>query len=515
MIAAHAGPPKDSSRRRAAAISVLGGYATTAFVAVQGLILVPLYLHFIGPRLYGVWLASGDILGWLSLLQMGSASLLVQRVSRALGGNERDLAGAYYATGLAILLFLSGLVVVGALFVAHWFPGWMRLVGPDADLASVCFIVAAVATAMNIVGDGVASLAQAVQEPLVRAVATVCAGILGLATTIALLFLGRGLWAIPVGMLVRNGSLLAANIGNACWLYRGRIGRPFRPTVKVLKETGKLSFSMFGASFGNALLGRSEAPIIAIMLRPELATVYVLTRRGADVVRMLINQFNSPAFAGFSHLVGAQQRQRAWEVHREILRLYVPVSTLLIAAYLALNQTFMAVWVGKGQFGGSVLTILIALGTLVGSRSAFLGFLLGASGELVRSNVLVLVESMARLPLMIGLLAALGLPGIPLAALLTALVAGETAQRWTREALTPDAGPARISLPNRPMLALAGILFLGAMLGLGVWAESWPILVAEGCFVILLGALLLARFFPGIAGAIRLLRNRSFEGFQA
>jgi hypothetical protein len=42
---------------------MLGGYLNIGIITAQGLLLVPLYLEYIGTELYGAWLGSGDILG--------------------------------------------------------------------------------------------------------------------------------------------------------------------------------------------------------------------------------------------------------------------------------------------------------------------------------------------------------------------------------------------------------------------------------------------------------------------
>jgi O-antigen/teichoic acid export membrane protein len=508
-------PSQPTARRRAAAITMIGGYATTAVTVAQGLVLVPLYLHYIGPRLYGVWLASGDILAWLSLLQMGSGSLLIQRVSHALGRGDRDLAARYYATGLGLLLALTTMIVAGAFAVAPWFPAWMGVKGAEVTLTSTCFVAASFATAANILGEGIGGLAAAVQAPGIKTTAAVVGGLAGLATTLALLFSGRGLWAIPIGLIVRSAMLLLANLANAAWLYRRWIARPFRPSSAVLREMGGLALPMFGASLGNALLGRSEAAVVAVMLRPELATLLVLTRRGADVVRMLVNQFNAAAFPGFAHLVGTRQTEKAWRVYGEIMRLYMPVSVLLVAAYLALNRSFMTAWVGGQEFGGGLLTVVIAAATLATCRSGFLGFLLGATGAIVRSNVLVLVESIVRFPLLLGLLALIGLPGAPLAALLTAVVAGWIARRWTQRALAPgaprEAGPA----VSTAVAVEALVLIAAALAGARLWSTSWFGFVT---FAVVVGAVeaLIARWVvPDIGGLLAVFRGRPAPGVAA
>jgi O-antigen/teichoic acid export membrane protein len=46
------------------AVQAVGGYLNTTILIVQGLLLVPLYLRFLGPHDYGLWLASGGCSGF-------------------------------------------------------------------------------------------------------------------------------------------------------------------------------------------------------------------------------------------------------------------------------------------------------------------------------------------------------------------------------------------------------------------------------------------------------------------
>ena len=58
------------ARRKAAVIHVLTNYGSTAFLIAKGLILVPLYLASFGAEGYGAWLASGNLLSLIGMLEI-------------------------------------------------------------------------------------------------------------------------------------------------------------------------------------------------------------------------------------------------------------------------------------------------------------------------------------------------------------------------------------------------------------------------------------------------------------
>src|SRR5438309_6372889 len=115
------------SRRRATLATVLGTATNTAVVSLQAIVLIPLYLRWVGPHLYGAWVSSGDILVWLQAFDLGLPNLLIQRIGAAHGKGEDHTVANYAATGMAALAVVA--CVVGAIGygISLGLPRWFRL----------------------------------------------------------------------------------------------------------------------------------------------------------------------------------------------------------------------------------------------------------------------------------------------------------------------------------------------------------------------------------------------------
>ena len=50
--------------------------------------MVPLYLKYISAETYGVWLATGNVLFWLGVLDPGFSQVIVQRISLYYGADN-------------------------------------------------------------------------------------------------------------------------------------------------------------------------------------------------------------------------------------------------------------------------------------------------------------------------------------------------------------------------------------------------------------------------------------------
>ena len=504
-----AAPAPARSRRRGAVLMLAGGYANLALLTVQGLVLVPLYLRYLGPQMYGAWLASGDLLGWLALLDMGIAGVVTQRMAAAHGRGERAELGEYYATGLVVQAVLVAALTGLAAATAPFVPGWVGIHGAEARLLSACFAVAGVATGLGILATLAASLPLAVQRMGFYTAATLATTLAGLVATLWLLLEGAGLWALAWGMLARTGLLLLAVGGHAAWVLRREAAR-LRVRRHVMRDLGSLSWPALLSMLGSTAVTRCDALLVAVVFRPELAAVYVLTRRAAEIIAMFLARIGGAVYPGFAHLVGSGQLARARQVLAQLDRGYLALGTLAIALYLALNRTFMELWVGPAQYGGHLLTVLVGVNVLLVGRAAVITYLLGGAGEIRRGSYLIFFEALARAAGMLALLLALGVPGVPLAGIATTLVSAWLARTWLERRLqaphAPGAWRAAIGGWAGHALLLAG----GALAGRERLAHSWAGFAAWAALLGAGGALLLLALDPAArafaAGRLRALR---------
>ncbi|MCS2667844.1 hypothetical protein NXY34_04820 [Bacteroides fragilis] len=82
-----------------------------------GIILVPIYLVYIPKDLYGYWLATGNILTIISLLDPGIGGVVTQKVSYYYGKMDCRSVGCYSFNGvllsviIALLVFIVGILL--------------------------------------------------------------------------------------------------------------------------------------------------------------------------------------------------------------------------------------------------------------------------------------------------------------------------------------------------------------------------------------------------------------------
>jgi O-antigen/teichoic acid export membrane protein len=197
------------SRRQGTLALNFTGYLLSAVTVVQGVVLVPLYLHYIDKLLYGAWLSTGAIISYFFLMDFGLNTVIMQKVAGAYGAGDIAKLSRYLGSSLVLgLCFSLFAALIGVVFA----PYLLRLIPiPDGMVQTLeaAFRIAVCTVAVTIGGCTFGVILCAFQRQLLHGVIWVGASITGLTCTVVLLLSGYGLKALPLGSLVQAGLILA------------------------------------------------------------------------------------------------------------------------------------------------------------------------------------------------------------------------------------------------------------------------------------------------------------------
>jgi len=486
------------SRRRAAISTMLGTSTSTVILAVQAIVLIPLYINAIGPRLYGAWLGSGDILVWLQAFDLGLPNLLIQRVGAAHGRGDRTTASEYFASAMIVMTGIAVAVGVAAVCASGYVPHAMGVSGGEAATLHRCFAVAAAGAALNLFTNGIVGFSRGIQETTFLNIVSTVAAIFGFAVSAVLVLSGAGLWAVSLGLVTRSVIVFAGALTFVAVHFRRGGLRSCRPRAQMLHELfAVLPVTAIGG-VGYSMMTQSELFIVASCLRPELAVVLGVTRKLLEFARALIDTIAFASYGGIAHLVSSSDRHRILSAHAEVTTLRTTLAITGAATYMAINGSLVRLWVGEAQYGGPMLTILFALQFIAVGGAFLANYLYRALGPVVRGSLALAVESAIRVPLMIGLVLVIGLPGIPVAGILTGTAFALLTHRWTVAKVAAFA-PLYPRTPRHVWVVRACILTAGAAAGLLVTWRSWPGVAAAGIVAAVLGGLVLLAIDPLLA----------------
>ena len=449
------------SRRKSFKILTIGGWLVRILQIGNNLLLIPLYLKYIGVESYGYWLASGGILAWVAAFDFGVVGIIKQRCAFYFGKNEPDTAAVYFQTGLIIYSLLLLLMLGIAYGLSFVLDPLLNFPAEDVDLYRYTFMLAALAAAFAILKNVFGAYTHALQRPSADVLASVAGQLINLIVVVyLLLFTSLGLWAIPIGIL--SNHLLSTTCVLVYLYFRANILRQLLPFKRaVFFDYLRISPILFFSRLGSQLTEKIEPTLIVMFLTPELATMFTLAKRLIEVLMGFANTVRGGMIAGFSHYFGENGAGATVDLLDRILQITLGMSLAIVVIYLASNRHFVDLWVGPELYIGTLICAIIGLEALTKSVGDSMIQLVGALGEMRRSSVALLAESIVKVGLMFLFLPFIGIVGLPLAA----LIGGVAKAGYSVGRLKSNLAAVRVDIA-RPLLAvvLALVLLFGATL---------------------------------------------------
>ena len=100
------------SRKKTTLWRMFDLYLGTGISFIKGLLIVPLYLHFIDIKLYGAWLATGNILMWLTLFDPGVGDVATQKIASSYASKDFRNIKFQISSSVIISAIISIIVLV-------------------------------------------------------------------------------------------------------------------------------------------------------------------------------------------------------------------------------------------------------------------------------------------------------------------------------------------------------------------------------------------------------------------
>jgi O-antigen/teichoic acid export membrane protein len=413
---------KDPSRRKTVKILTIGNYSVMFIDIVQGLLFVPLYLNYIGERLYGLWLGTGGILAVLAFLDMGMASLTIQRVSREYGLKNYEgiskyfFGGALINSGFMSILLIAGIIL--SFFLENIFPD---ISGKEKELLTIAFQIALIGLILSLLNNTIEGTLNALQKPLMGKVFQLTGAATGIIVIYFMLMGEKPLLAIAAGTLTRGAISLFPNVIYLTMLFKKNNIALFNYDRTTLKDYLKLTPNLMLSKFGTSLVGNIEPTLINIFISPEVAVFYSVTKKVGGLIRSIIDRIGSVLYSSMSHLF-SENKQKFSDLLMKYLSYFLNFSLTLFLIYFILNENFIHIWVGPENYLGDLMTILIATSLFLSSLSNITSYLLSSTGDIKYTSNSVFFESILKVILLYTLIQLLGVYGLPLAIIVSSLI---------------------------------------------------------------------------------------------
>jgi O-antigen/teichoic acid export membrane protein len=395
------------------------GYLNKILIMFQGIILIPLYTSYLGNRLYGLWLATGGAIGWIGLFDLGIGTLIIQRVSYLNGKKKEKEIGDFFINALLFYIPIVVILTLVVIILSYNILLLFDLNLHEEHLLRICILIAGGATIIEIINNGLRGFSQALLKPLFSSLSMVLFRLFSIIISISLLKNGYGLWALPIGMLFSSMPVLLTNILLCISLLKGKINKWTynRETIKALIKVSPLHF--LSRSFAS-ILSNIEPTVIAFLIKPETAVIYVITKKAATMAQQLLSVLIASVFPSFVKKISTSHKTDEKNNYiANIVSLSFFFGLLSFGTYNALNMSFVNIWIGSSKFLGQDITLAISVGAFlyfmfqVGTNIIF------GSGKIILTSKIILAEAVIRLVFIIGLVKSIGIIGYPIGLILS------------------------------------------------------------------------------------------------
>jgi O-antigen/teichoic acid export membrane protein len=474
------------SRLKRAAVMAGFGYAQFGLAIATGIVLVPLMLHVLGARDYGLWLASGELVGYAAIVDLGVLGVLPWMLAEADGRGDRPAMRALLTDGVFVgaIVGLAYAAIVAVLWAV--LPSMLHLSPADRAALTRPLMIVVVITMIGYPFRAFSAVLAGVQDVVFNGLLTTAEAMIGVLITVIMLVKGYGLYALAVAFAAPAGAVIVANVIRvACIAPDLLTGWP-RPTMSGVRHLLSNGVGVWFGMFGWQLIAASNNLVIAFLGHPEWVPIYACTSKVSAMCVQIAWVLPDSGLIGLAQLHGEpQSKARVGSVVNAMLRLHLLLAGGAACVVLAFNPAFVTRWVGPGFFGGFALNALLAAGIV--SASLVHGLVAAASvlGNRLKVGIVTLVTGGVQLIGAISLGYVFGLVGIAAAALGTALLmAAPAGVVLLRPAAPLGFGALIRDLLGPWLLRLAPLAIFAGAVGalnnaLGVWIAG-PITGAIG-----------------------------------
>jgi Na+-driven multidrug efflux pump len=508
------------SRVRRASVAASFAYVQFALSIVVGIGMVPFILSRVDAVVYGVWLASGEVLAYAAMADLGIVGIVPWIVADADGRKDRQAIRTVMANGFcaAGVMSLGYLLLVALLWqlapsVVTLTPAQRELIGgPLAIMACVTGIVLPFRVA-NATLHGL-------QDVRVSGFISTGAWLLDVVLTATMLALGYGLYALAVGASVPAlAGVMAATV-------RLRVLAPDllrawpRPRAAGMLRLFRDGFGGWLGAWGWRLAAATDGIVLTFLLgQPLSVTRLAMTSKLGQVLMQLAWVPGDSGLVGLAQLSGEGHRERLRGAVAALFRMYLTLACAGAIVVLVANGPFVRWWLPDDPplFAGALVNGLLAAVLLVFTAAHAFAVTVSVLGHRLRVGVVTLIAGVVQVGLAYVFARRFGLAGIPLAAIVAqvcvlfplllgplASVSGVSVRvlladvmlRWSAR-----------SLPALLLCGFAGVVLAGAPLLLAL-----PLAVASATAYLWISRSLILDYAPVADLLRRPLRRLRLEG---
>ena len=382
----------------------------TIISIANGVLIIPLYLHYIKSPLFGAWLATGNVMTWLSIADPGVGDVLLQKVANALGKNDKKEIGLAVTSGFVISIIAFTIVVIGGLVSSAYIINGINYKGNDAAELLNSFQIALVGTCFTMLANTSNNILIGFQKTKEFGFYSTIISLLSILLNVVLLIMGAGLYSLAYAFLFRGVVGLLYSLGYS-YIVLKQHQIPYILNKKYTKSLSSIFLYTFGGKIFNAVSGNVDLVIISRFLGPQAVILLELSRRPIKIVIGFVNNISIASLPALSHLSGSDDVVRIKKVFMESILLIIWITGFIIGGFLLFNGILISLWAGAIHYFGKANNVFSCFSFYFLSLTYAISTILYCFGDIKKNNVVAMVRNVFYLIVVIFLVKNFGITG--------------------------------------------------------------------------------------------------------
>ena len=412
-------------RRRSTLIQFFGAQGLMALAIIQGVVLVPLYLKYIGAEHYGQWLALGSMVAMLGLIDLGVTSLVIQKTALFYGSSDTKSLKELISTIIFFDLIVSLFILVVGIGLSFWLPHWIGASGEQSFTLRMAFQFATVDVMLMLLVSMSGSILFGIQKPEAHMSGVFVGTAISIGVTLILLFQHWGILAIACGSLVRPAVALPVNTFAIIKNLRHLLNRPILKLDPVMTKSFFASAMWLGPSkLAESLTSQVDNIIVVKILQPIDVTMLNLTRKAAEIAVQVVGRLSVSFMSGLSHLRGSDEEDKIRFIVIDLFLVSGYLACCILCGVLILNEDFISLWTSSSMYAGAEVTILVCIYCLLKILRITTYNVVFSQGDVRITSISSLIESALQAVLGVVFCKMWGIIGIVTASIIAVTAGG-------------------------------------------------------------------------------------------
>ncbi|MBD1365045.1 oligosaccharide flippase family protein [Mucilaginibacter sp. ZT4R22] len=390
-----------------------------------GFMLLPLTINYLNPTQYGIWVTIASLVAWINTFDIGLSNGLRNKLAHSLALNQQEAVHRDISTTYALLCGIATSVFIVFYSVGLFFNwNWLLRVPPSVnfDLWPVLVITLA-SFCIQFILQPVNSILIAMHQPFKASLILLFGQALTYILICVLALFGKGNLYLLV--LAASGApvlvLLLANI----YLFATSL-KSFMPRFKdVFFKNAKSLMNVSGAFFfiqiGALVLYETDNVVITRVLGPQDVTTFNIPFKYFSVISIVFYIIITPYWSAFTDAYARQDLDWIKTSIRRLRKFWLAAVGLAFLMYLCSGLVYR-LWIGKDIVVPGILSLSIAVYTMLQTWMVIHAYLLNGVGKLRVQLILVITTGIINIPLSVFLIKQVGLPGTVLANIIVMLI---------------------------------------------------------------------------------------------